>query len=229
MAMTPGSAAAPDAGVVPIHVAVSGRVRLKVAGLDRNAGFAQTLERLLPGRSGIHAVTANVRTGNLLVHFDPERSVDGIIEAVTALLSAAPDMPDAKEMAPATNVVPFPEMFPGKMRDSGGLPEADPLNAPPHILTRKQVLQRLETTPENGLCFRHRGVWWRGVRFQPGEVAVDHLICTVGRCEGMACDWYGVLQQRLDHRRRFLQLAGTGQFGGLGHAACKVGVHAMLS
>ena len=151
MAMTTGLAVASDAGIVPIHVAVSGRARLKVVGLDRNAEFAQTLERRLPGRSGILAVTANVRTGNLLVRFDPERSVEGIIQAVVAVLGDYQGKPDAQETAPASNVVRFPEMLTGKIRDGGGLPEADLLDAPPHVLTREQMLWRLETTQEGGL------------------------------------------------------------------------------
>jgi len=149
--MTMKSAVASDAGIVPVHVAVSGRARLKVVGLDRNAGFAQTLERRLPGRSGIRTVTANVRTGNLLVHFDPERSVEGIIQAVAAMLGAVPDEADASETAPAPNVVPFPSVFSSKMREDGGFAQALPLGAPPHAMPREQVLQQLETTPEHGL------------------------------------------------------------------------------
>ena len=144
--MSVASMAASLAGVVPLHVAVSGRARLKVVGLDRNTGVAQMLEHRLPGRSGIRAAAANIRTGNLLVHFDPARSVDTIIQAVAAMLdSGAADIGEPK---PAPNVVPFPA---GRKREDSGMPDAVPGDAPPHTLSREQVLQRLETQPEQGL------------------------------------------------------------------------------
>src|ERR1700716_317578 len=64
---------------------VPGRVRLQVAGLRGDALLKEVIETL-SGRSGIHAASASVVTGNVLIYFDPERRLPEIIGVVRVIL-----------------------------------------------------------------------------------------------------------------------------------------------
>lgn len=64
--------------VVPVHTAVRGRARFRVAGLRRNERLKQALEDRLAGR-GIHSISASTRTGTVLVLFEPRRELEEVV------------------------------------------------------------------------------------------------------------------------------------------------------
>ncbi|MFZ5660918.1 MAG: cation-translocating P-type ATPase [Pseudomonadota bacterium] len=81
--------------VRPIHTAVPGRARYKVAGLQRSAPLKQVVEAGLAGRRGVRYVAASDLTGNVLVLFDPSRPLDEITAMLAELLRAATPAPGA--------------------------------------------------------------------------------------------------------------------------------------
>jgi P-type Ca2+ transporter type 2C len=64
--------AAANALIVPLHTAVPGRARFKVAGLHRNDGLKRSLELALTYRDGVRSASGSVLTGNILILFDPQ-------------------------------------------------------------------------------------------------------------------------------------------------------------
>jgi len=76
------------ASVLPLHVSLPGRVRLRVAGLYRNERVRAQLEHRLAALAWIERVSANVITGQVLVLFDPGRSPDEVVSAVEEVLQA---------------------------------------------------------------------------------------------------------------------------------------------
>jgi Ca2+-transporting ATPase len=86
-----------SAPVVPIHTAVAGRARFKVAGLYRSQLMKTLLESSLCGAEGIKQVDANPLTGNVLVTFDTCRDVGH----VTAMIARALNLPAEKHEAGA--------------------------------------------------------------------------------------------------------------------------------
>lgn len=55
-----------------VHDSVRGRTRFKIRGLNRDKGFKEHLEGVLPRQSGVSKATACTATGNLLVCYDSE-------------------------------------------------------------------------------------------------------------------------------------------------------------
>jgi Ca2+-transporting ATPase len=78
-----------DNGVRVVH-AVSGRARLLIPELRGSAPLAGRFESSLRGRGGIYRAYADVRTGSLLLLFDPERDVDSVVRLVTRLVPHSP-------------------------------------------------------------------------------------------------------------------------------------------
>src|SRR5215471_10084595 len=72
--------------VVPLHMAVAGRARLMIGGMRGAPALASLLERGLTGFAGVQSVSANPLTGNLLLHYDRETSLDHLIERIGGLL-----------------------------------------------------------------------------------------------------------------------------------------------
>src|SRR5215471_9532016 len=72
--------------IVPVHTAVAGRARLKVAGLRGAPELAKLIERGLTGFGGAHDVSANALTGNVTVCYAGSTSLDQIISRTAALL-----------------------------------------------------------------------------------------------------------------------------------------------
>jgi P-type Ca2+ transporter type 2C len=72
--------------IVPLHTAVAGRVRLKIGGMRNAPALATLLERGLTGFAGIHNVSANPVTGNILIHYDDRTSLDQLIGRIGGLL-----------------------------------------------------------------------------------------------------------------------------------------------
>jgi Ca2+-transporting ATPase len=80
------SAAATPRRVVAVHQS-SGRERLKIAGLYRNAAMKEALEARLAARAGIVSVEANIFTGNVLVCYEACRYSRGVLTAVRRTLA----------------------------------------------------------------------------------------------------------------------------------------------
>ena len=55
-----------------VHDSVRGRARFKIRGLNRDKGFKEYLEGVLPRQSGVSKATACTATGNLLVCYNSE-------------------------------------------------------------------------------------------------------------------------------------------------------------
>jgi Ca2+-transporting ATPase len=84
--------------VLPIHTAVKGRARLRVAPLHRSPDLKKALESQLSGKNGIRSVSANILSGNILVLFDPDRDLSHIVAMVEFAVSC-PDMSSAAQTA----------------------------------------------------------------------------------------------------------------------------------
>lgn len=65
----PGSSAAEEPGVFPVHMVVAGRARFRVRGLKNAPAFGRELERFLTGKAGIRSASASAVTGKVLVLF----------------------------------------------------------------------------------------------------------------------------------------------------------------
>ena len=78
-----------DQLVRPVHVAIRGRARLRVRGLQRNDQLKQALEYKLPSMDGVSTASANVLTGTILLTFDPARSTTDIMIVVAHALHSA--------------------------------------------------------------------------------------------------------------------------------------------
>lgn len=70
------------ARVTPVHVAVRGRARLRVAGLRGSSTAKSTIEASLRRAAGVATATANPTTGNVLVEFDGQLPLSAIIGQV---------------------------------------------------------------------------------------------------------------------------------------------------
>ncbi len=70
--------------VRPVHVAVKGRARFKVAGLYRSALLKDRIELTLNSLDGIREASANTHTGNVLVYFNSHNTPESIASAIAA-------------------------------------------------------------------------------------------------------------------------------------------------
>jgi Ca2+-transporting ATPase len=76
-----------SAPVVPIHTAVRGRARFKVAGLYRSQAMKALLESSLRGNEGVKGVDANPLTGNVLVTFDTCHDVSRVAAMIARAIN----------------------------------------------------------------------------------------------------------------------------------------------
>ena len=76
-----------DPFVIPLHTTVRGRARFRVIGLFRDPKLKACLEQNLITTPGITAVMANILTGNLLVLFDDDITIDAITDHILAHLN----------------------------------------------------------------------------------------------------------------------------------------------
>ena len=120
-----------DAIVTPVHTKVPGRARFKVAALGRTPGAVRRLEGAMNRRPGIVQVKANPTTKSVLVFFDTALGWHAVA-AMLGRAAASPPGADA-EGSPAPLVVDGDQ------------------TAVWHRLTAPQVLQRVDTPPEQGL------------------------------------------------------------------------------
>jgi Ca2+-transporting ATPase len=77
----------PEIGAALVVIALlPGRVRFRVYGLYRNLALKERLEKQLIIRLGIQRASANIFTGNLLVMFDPNLSLEEIKDWINRIL-----------------------------------------------------------------------------------------------------------------------------------------------
>ena len=79
-----------------IHSAIRGRGRYKVQGLYRSQPLRSHLELHLPKTKQVFSVSANIRTGNVLVIFHPEASHAEIASLLQKLVSQHAGLPQKK-------------------------------------------------------------------------------------------------------------------------------------
>jgi Ca2+-transporting ATPase len=72
-----------------VHAAVAGRIRVHVSMIRREPGVAAALETLLVEHPAIRAASANVLTGNILIHYAPDMTAAALVEIVAARVAGA--------------------------------------------------------------------------------------------------------------------------------------------
>ncbi|HET9018392.1 MAG TPA: HAD-IC family P-type ATPase, partial [Acetobacteraceae bacterium] len=87
-----------DAGrrVRVLHAALPGRARLHLTGLHRAPALAATVERGMASLAGVQRVSANPRTGNVLVLFDPALSLARVTARLAQLADRRVTLPDSE-------------------------------------------------------------------------------------------------------------------------------------
>ena len=123
--------------ITPVHTAVPGRVRVKVAGLKGCARSARALEHGAAGHERITRARANPLTGSLLVEHRPGLDLAGLLRWLEELLDRLPEL-----LAPAPD--PQPERPPP-------VPDDPPAGWAWHLLSAEEVAALLGTDPERGL------------------------------------------------------------------------------
>src|SRR5690349_7761532 len=81
------TAAASVAKIVPVHAAIPGRARLRVAGLRGSEPLKRLIEHALPEDGAIRRAEANALTGNVLVLFDRTVPLSSVVMRLELLLS----------------------------------------------------------------------------------------------------------------------------------------------
>lgn len=126
-----------------VRATVPGRARLAVPGLARNRALKTRLEAELFERPGIVRAEANQGTGNLLVLYDPSRSLDYVVATVEGLLNGGAANADSGTVVP---------LRPGPA-DGGGTIDAESAPAPPpwHSIGVQDVAAEFGTDLTDGL------------------------------------------------------------------------------
>lgn len=70
-----------------LHTAVAGRARIGVPGLYRCPGLAQHIEQSLHAHPGVRRVSTSIRTGNVLVSFEPSLNVHDVCAALESAIA----------------------------------------------------------------------------------------------------------------------------------------------
>lgn len=136
-----------------------GRARFHVTGLRGSKARAEHLERTLPRFGGIFQASANSITGNVLLFFAPEHSLEAIARIVEKALRGlgsevaqslrvdSVSMPQER-FRPSTWEATAPDRH-GRDLNLRGRFEALPI--PWHALTPEAIASRLDTSTERGL------------------------------------------------------------------------------
>ncbi|MGH8502155.1 MAG: HAD-IC family P-type ATPase [Gammaproteobacteria bacterium] len=139
--------------VVPVHTAVPGRIRLKVASLyHADAAFKLRLEARLGALEGIESVGASTLTGSLLLRYDAGQTPEDIL----ALVEHEVEESNAVVSLGARAAVPFTEYIPiGGVEAVRVTADIQAGEIPPqfrwHGLDRDTVLDKLHTPLATGL------------------------------------------------------------------------------
>jgi len=146
------------ASVMPIHTAVHGRARFKVAGLYRSRTMKASLENTLDRIEGIKSVNANLLTGNLLITFDDCYDVRRLTAIVRrAMNSHVRTNHDraalAKKVAPATAKMRLGGASPGNLfeGDLRASSEVEPEHLAWHTMDADAVIARTGSSSKAGL------------------------------------------------------------------------------
>jgi P-type Ca2+ transporter type 2C len=149
------------------HCAVAGRARLQIAGLRGNEGLSRILTALEP-EAGIHRISANAITGNILVLYDPEHDLTEIVGYLEMVIQQPPvpsEDPKPAEAPRSSGVFGFlrdlflrparnhaPELTPSAPRRNlaGRPPEALP--QPWHSVEAAHASAFWRTSPSRGLA-----------------------------------------------------------------------------
>lgn len=145
------------ARVTVLHHAVPGRIRLHIEGLRRKAGACRDLEQRMQAGAGIHRVTANQQTGNVLVLHDPRLPWETVVQLATMVTPPGWE----RDAAPSTEM-PSPDrwwhrLFGHEERSHKSAPVLRasmilPAEVPAwHAMSSEEVLQRLQVSAEAGL------------------------------------------------------------------------------
>ena len=96
----PGDGRAIPVAILPIHRAVAGRVRLRIAALRGSSATESLLDRGLASVPGVSSAKANRLTGNVLLHYEDDAiSLDEILGFIAALLRGDIALPDDQDLA----------------------------------------------------------------------------------------------------------------------------------
>jgi len=123
--------------ITPVHTAVPGRVRVKVAGLKGCARTARVLEHGAAGHERITRARANPLTGSLLVEHRPGLDLAGLLTWLEELLDRLPEL-----------LAPAPDPEPERPRS---VPDDPPAGPAWHLLSAEEVAAFLDTDLERGL------------------------------------------------------------------------------
>jgi Ca2+-transporting ATPase len=154
--------------VLVLHAKVPGRTRLKILDLFQAPAIKQHIEKQLARLPGIQKVSANHRTGNVLVHHSPELTLPWIVDTIKSALekfSVSPMLPAASPLGRhpddafdlvATMPVHCPEMLSSeglKKTIRRLLPVPDrPPEAIWHMVSIEDALDCFGVRPEDGLA-----------------------------------------------------------------------------
>ena len=148
-----------------IHARVPGRVRLAIPGLRNNPTLAGHLEVALRRQPVMKEVSANIRTGNILVHFDRERPLAEILLLVSRNLTEFENhniqAPPVKPAAKTHNDSPAQVIRPA-------VANKDPW----HSFTREEILARLDVMESSGLGVAE--IEKRLARYGANSVSIGH-------------------------------------------------------
>lgn len=79
--------------VVPVHVLVAGRTRLKIGALYRSPAMKRLLEERLAQRGGVEVISIGLLTGSMLLRHDPGTSVRDIVRLVETIVAGGTPAP----------------------------------------------------------------------------------------------------------------------------------------
>ncbi|WP_416669865.1 cation-translocating P-type ATPase [Egbenema bharatensis] len=160
-----GTAHSSTSFVRAIHTAVAGRSRYHVVGLHRSKTLKHYLEQHLSAEAGIRDVSANLWTGNILVHFNPAISSDTIAHQLEQLvLQYRQGSPASIAESPQSRTLTHDHPRPQRRSTLSTFPSS---SVPPficmdqdlqvqpvqswHLIEAKDVLHRLQTSATSGL------------------------------------------------------------------------------
>lgn len=122
-----------------VHNALPGRARLRVPGLHGNRELKTVLETDLPGSGPVQSLTANMITGNVLVHYDPAHDIAVIVRLVEHAVRDPHPAAHSGDTAP--------ELFPAP----GRVPRLKQSTQAWHAKTREETISYWKTSAAAGL------------------------------------------------------------------------------